>query len=81
MTFRRPVVEMMEPVMVDILRRKTTQERLAIASGMWESARAIIGGAVRQEHPDWSEEQVHQEIARRISHGSVHPGAVGDGEC
>jgi hypothetical protein len=81
MTFRPSVVEMMDPMMIEVLRKKTPQERLAIASGMWESARAIIRGAVRQQHPDWSEEQINQEIARRVSHGRVEPGVVNDAEC
>ena len=80
MTSRQPVVEMMDPMMVEIMRNKTPAERLAIACGMWESARAIIGGTVRQEHPDWSQETVNQEIVRRISRGVVDPGVVHDAE-
>jgi len=79
-TSRQIVVEMIDPMMVEILRNKTPAERLAIACGMWESARVIIGGAVRGQHPDWSEEMVNQEIARRISHGIVDPGVANDGE-
>ena len=78
MTSRQPVVEMMDPLMVEVMRNKTPAERLAIACGMWESARVIIGGAVRQQHPNWNEETVNREIARRISHGMVDPGAVND---
>jgi len=71
---------MMDPMMVEIMRDKTPQERLAIACGMWESARMIIGGTIRQQHPDWSEEAVNQEIARRISHAVVDHGVVNDVE-
>ena len=80
MTSRQPTVEMMDPMMVEIMRNKTPAERLAIACGMWESARVIIGGTVRGQHPDWSEEMVNQEIARRMSHGMVDPGVVDDVE-
>jgi hypothetical protein len=38
---------------------------------MWESARVMIRGVLRQEHPDWSDEAIDREIARRISHGEV----------
>jgi len=72
------VVEMMDPQMVEILRNKNPAERLAIACGMWESARMIIDGAVRQQHPDWSQDGVNREIARRISPGAVDPGVVSD---
>jgi hypothetical protein len=65
----------MDPVMVEILRQKTEVERLRIAGNMWRSARTILRGAIRTEHPDWSVEQVNREIARRISHGVVDEGS------
>ena len=71
MTPRQPVLEIIDEMMVDVLRKKTPAERLAIASGMWDSARVMIGGVLRQEHPEWSDEAIVQEIARRISHGKV----------
>ena len=63
--------EMMDDAMADILRRKTESERLRIGARMWSSARVILRGAIRMEHPDWSEEDVNREIARRISHGAI----------
>ena len=68
---RQPVVEVMDDAMADILRQKTEVERLRIAGRMWKSARVILRGAIRTEHPDWDAEQVNREIARRISHGVV----------
>lgn len=65
--------EMLDDTMADILRQKTEVERLAIAGRMWRSARVILRGAIRTEHPDWDAEQVNREIARRISHGTVTP--------
>jgi hypothetical protein len=54
-----------------VLRAKTPQERLAIADGMWRSARKLIMARLRADHPDWSEERILQETARRMSHGAV----------
>lgn len=71
MTVRRPVIEVMDDDMAVILRQKSEVERLRIANRMWKSARVILRGAIRTEHPDWTIEQVNQEIARRISHGVV----------
>lgn len=76
MTPRQPVLEIIDAMMVDLLRKKTPAERLNMASGMWESARVMIRGVVRQEHPQWSDARINQEIARRISHGRVNH--VGD---
>ncbi len=71
MSTRKPVVEVMDPMVVEIMRKKRPQERLAISFGMWESARVMIQGTLRQQHPDWSKEQINQEVVRRISHGEV----------
>ncbi len=78
MASKQPVVEMMDPMMVEVMRQKSPAERLAIACGMWESARSIIRGTIRQQHPNWSEERVNREIARRISHGVIDSGVFGD---
>jgi hypothetical protein len=67
-----PVIEVMDDAMAEILRQKTPAERLRIAGRMWKSARVILRGAIRTEHPDWDTEQVNREIARRISHGVVN---------
>ncbi len=63
--------EMIDDSMADILRQKTRAERLDIARRLWNSARVIVRGAIRRERPDWNEEQVNHEIARRMSHGVV----------
>ena len=63
--------EMIDDAMADVLRQKTCVERLRIATRLWKSARVVIGGAIRMEQPEWSDEQVNREIARRMSHGVV----------
>jgi len=54
-----------------ILRGKTGAERLAMASAMYVSARRMLLSHLAAQHPDWSEEQVAREAARRLSHGAV----------
>lgn len=63
--------EFIDDAMADVLRSKTEAERLRMAMRLWRSARLIVRGAICTEHPDWSEEQVQNELARRMSHGSV----------
>ena len=62
--------ERIDPDMLRILDQKTPAEKLQIANGMWRSARDIIRNLLRAEHPDWTEEEVSQETARRLSHGA-----------
>ena len=63
--------EMIDDTMADVLRPKTEAERLRIAMRLWTSARVIVRGAIRTEHPDWDDAQVQHEVARRMSHGAV----------
>ena len=68
---RRPVIEILDPLILEILRKQTPEQRLKQAFNIWNSARVIVGGAVRQQHPEFTEEQVMREIARRLSHGAT----------
>ena len=63
--------EAMDDEMAEVLRAKTDGERLQIAFRMFSFARRMILSNLRAEHPDWSEEQIRRETARRISHGAV----------
>jgi hypothetical protein len=62
---------MIDDRMAEILRSKSEAERLAIAHGMWSFARGMICSILQSEHADWTVDQVHQEAARRLSHGAV----------
>jgi len=64
-------VETPDDAMVEVLRRMTAGERLAVVNGMWVSAHNANRQILRSEHPDWSEQQLHQEICRRMLHGVV----------
>lgn len=63
-------IERMDPQMVEMLRTKSGAERLAIAFGMFRSARRMITSQLRFEHPAWDEETLQREVARRIARGS-----------
>ena len=51
--------------------RKTPTERLQIGFDMWRAARKLVAAGVRQQHPDWSDDEINREIARRMSHRLV----------
>jgi hypothetical protein len=67
----RGQIEVMDPQMVEILRRKTPTERLAIAFGIWESVRLMLRTQLGELHPDWDAARVEREVASRMSHGAV----------
>ena len=62
---RRVVVEVMDDAMAEIMRRKTEAERLRMAFDMCESVRGMLLNLLRSEHPDWTEDEVRREAARR----------------
>jgi Rv0078B-related antitoxin len=63
--------EMVDDVMVEVLRAKTPDEKLAMLDGLWRMARDLIRDKLRQDHPDWNADQIARETARRLSHGTV----------
>jgi hypothetical protein len=65
-----PVIETLDDQTAEILRQQGSAERLEMAFGMWRSARELITSILTAEHPDWTEDEVASEVARRLSHGA-----------
>ncbi|MBI2826149.1 MAG: hypothetical protein HYX69_15830 [Planctomycetia bacterium] len=63
--------EVIDDDMARVIRAKSGAERLRIASGMFASARRMFLSHLRAEHADWDERRIHQEAARRLSHGAA----------
>ncbi|MFG0330135.1 MAG: hypothetical protein ACF8PN_09585 [Phycisphaerales bacterium] len=68
---KRPCIEMVDDAVIEVLRGKSPAERLAIVDNLWRFAQRLIRSSVKRDHPDWSDEQVARETARRISNGAV----------
>jgi hypothetical protein len=64
-------IEVIDDEMATILRQKTGAQRLEIASRMFSSARRMLLSHARSKHPDWDDRRIEQEVARRLSHGTV----------
>lgn len=64
-------IEVIDDDMAKVLRDKTPQQRLAIAFGLWTSAKRQLTNYLRSEHPDWSESMIQKEVAKRLSRGEV----------
>ena len=64
-------IEVVDDEMAQVLRLKTGAERLQIASEMFSSARQMIISMLRSQHPDWDEQKINAETARRLSHGAL----------
>jgi hypothetical protein len=64
-------IEIIDDVMADMWRNKTHGEKLLIVCNMWSSAKKLLTGHLKAEHPDWDEKRIHKEVVKRLSHGNV----------
>ena len=52
----------LSPEYLATLRRMTGAQKLRAAAGLYWTARKIKAARLRQQHPDWTEEQVQQKV-------------------
>jgi hypothetical protein len=74
-TRHHPADDRCDPAMLAVLRSQTPGARLASLDAMWRSAVTLVRAGVKAQHPDWPEELLATETARRMAsrHGSeVH---------
>lgn len=65
------VVEFMDLDMVEMLRSKTTTEKIAMVGAAHRTVKLLMACGIRGTHPDWSDEQIHAEVTRRIFSGTT----------
>ena len=59
-------IEVIDDDLAEILRQKTPAERIAMTADANDTARILAAAGIRHGHPDWSEQQVQREVARRM---------------
>lgn len=65
------IFEYVDDAMAAIYKIKSPAKRLDIAFGLWHSTRIILANCLKSLHPDWDEERIQKEVARRMSLGAV----------
>ena len=63
-------IELLDDDYVSVLRSKTPAERIALGMDANRFVRLCLEGHLRTVHPDWSDQQVAAEIARRMLYGA-----------
>ena len=58
-------IEMLEPEVVAMLRGKTAAERVEMVFDAERTLRLMLEAHLKWRYPNWTEEEVLQEIARR----------------
>jgi len=59
-------IDAVDEVVAAALSRKSPGERAMMAFDANRTVRAFVQGALRTDHPDWTDLQVRQETARRM---------------
>jgi hypothetical protein len=63
-------IEVIDRVSAAILAAKTPAERVAMVGAAYRMARVLAEAGARYIHPDWTDLQIQQEVARRMMHGA-----------
>jgi len=64
-------LEVLDPMVIEIMRRKTPAERLQIAFQLNRFVRSRIREHLRDAHPEWTDQQVNCELAARMLSGAT----------
>lgn len=62
------MAEYLSPEYIATLRRMTGAQKLRTAFGLYWSARKVKAARLRQQYPEWTEEQVQQRVKEIFMH-------------
>jgi hypothetical protein len=58
-------IEVLDEAIVELLRAKTPAQRVAMVFDAERTMRLMLEAQIRSRHPDWDDDRVLREIARR----------------
>ena len=64
-----PMIEPLHPIQREALRRMSPAEKWSISLGLLETATQSRLAALRQAHPDWTEDRLRAELAMERRRG------------
>jgi len=60
-------IEVVDDTLAEILRHKTPAERIRIGFTLWTAARNMLMIHLKKTHPEWNNNRVEKEVARRLA--------------
>ncbi len=60
-------IEVMDEAIAERLQQMSPEECVALVGDANETARILVAAGTRHLHPEWSEEQIRADVARRMS--------------
>jgi Rv0078B-related antitoxin len=64
-------IDVVDPRVVEILRRMSGMDRLRLAHEMWQLTRERLTTFLRSHHPEWDEAELRLRVADWLLNGSV----------
>ena len=64
-------IEVVDPFVAKCLRERTFAERMEMVFEANRTMRLLIAGRLKTDHPEWNDEQIQAEVARRMLHGAT----------
>ncbi|MEW6097537.1 MAG: hypothetical protein AB1567_13650 [bacterium] len=64
-------IEVLDEQTIEILKKKSPQQRLIIAFNMWTFAKKHLTNYLRGLYPHRDEKEIQKEVVRRLSHGAI----------
>ena len=61
----------LSPECVESLRRVPGRQKLATAFSLYRGARRLKAAALRQQHPDWTEDRIRQRVKEIFLHAGA----------
>ncbi|GEM_PF-3582939 len=63
---RKLHIELLDPRVVEVLRKMTPEQRLKRAFECTSFVLNVVRRAIQTQHPDWDKKQVTEELIRRL---------------
>ncbi len=63
-------IEVIDDAVAEVLRHKPPAEKLKLVFAANRTIRLRIEAALRTWHPDWSDDEIRREVARRMTRGT-----------
>ncbi len=60
------LADLPDDAMISLYKEKTPQQRLEISFGLWAFARSIVKTGLKTRYPDWPEQALEEETAKRM---------------
>jgi hypothetical protein len=72
-----PRFDIIDRKSAEFMRRLSGVERIRLACALGDGLRRMVRHHLETQHPDWSDEQIRQEMMRRAGYGPIRSSADG----